>query len=256
MDEKVQKALIHDSPDWRLRNACPSCTYILKDEPKLQFNMLYMVDGNDSLKHIIRRETTRIADSNVPVLRDSSESTDRRRVGTKLYLTNEQVNQWSNEVLKDTFPTYVEDDTDQNPCSECWRNMRTELTAKMWGIFEETGLFLALCRHGFVLLLADMIRSGELYVCLLLFLCYLLIFAFRSKYPLVIVVKMLEVFGEDLALRYDIGRHSEKEERRTRTTICRRYSNNCSRKRFRRNTQQAQEYHEQAERSVRLGGKA
>jgi hypothetical protein len=40
--------------------------------------------------------------------------------------------------------------------------MKTELTAKMWGIFEETGLFLALCRHGFVLLLADMVQSGEL----------------------------------------------------------------------------------------------
>lgn len=39
--------------------------------------------------------------------------------------------------------------------------MKTEVTARMWGIFEETGLFLSLCRHGFVLLLADMVRSGE-----------------------------------------------------------------------------------------------
>jgi hypothetical protein len=125
VDEKVQKALIRDSPDWRLRNACPSCTYILKDEPKLQFNMLYMVDGNDSLKRIIRCETTGIADlsSNVPVLGDSSESTDGRRAGIGLYLTNEQVDQWSNEVLKDTFPAYVEDDTDQNMCAKRWRNM-------------------------------------------------------------------------------------------------------------------------------------
>jgi len=34
----------------------------------------------------------------------------------------------------------------------------------MWGIFEETGIFLSLCRHGFVLVAADMIRSGEQYV--------------------------------------------------------------------------------------------
>lgn len=40
--------------------------------------------------------------------------------------------------------------------------MSEELTAKMWGIFDETGVFLALCRHGFVLLVADMIKSGEL----------------------------------------------------------------------------------------------
>lgn len=100
----------------------------------------------------------------MPILGNSSELADKRRAGNGLYLTNEQVDEWSTEMLVAICPTYVEDDTDQNPCAERWRNMRTELTAKMWGIFEETGLFLALCRHGFVLLLADMIRSGELYV--------------------------------------------------------------------------------------------
>jgi hypothetical protein len=40
--------------------------------------------------------------------------------------------------------------------------MSKELTAKMWGIFDKTGVFLALCRHGFVLLVADMVRSREL----------------------------------------------------------------------------------------------
>ena len=38
--------------------------------------------------------------------------------------------------------------------------MINELTARMWGIFDETGIFLALCWHGFVLVVADMIRSG------------------------------------------------------------------------------------------------
>jgi Kyakuja-Dileera-Zisupton transposase len=42
--------------------------------------------------------------------------------------------------------------------------MINEITARMWGIFDETGIFLALCRHGFVLVVADMVRSGELYV--------------------------------------------------------------------------------------------
>lgn len=42
--------------------------------------------------------------------------------------------------------------------------MINEITAKMWGIFDETGIFLALCQHGFVLVVADMVRSGELYV--------------------------------------------------------------------------------------------
>lgn len=40
--------------------------------------------------------------------------------------------------------------------------MKDELTSRMWAIFEETGIFLALCRHGFSLVIADMVRSGEL----------------------------------------------------------------------------------------------
>jgi hypothetical protein len=40
--------------------------------------------------------------------------------------------------------------------------MSEEMTARMWGIFDETGIFLALCRHGFALIAADMVRSGEL----------------------------------------------------------------------------------------------
>ena len=171
VDKKVQQVLKCDSPDWHLQHICLPCTYILEDEPKLQFSMLYTVDGNDSLKCFIQWETTEIDDpnSNVPsgnvsILRDSSETTDTRRVGKGLYLSNEQVDQWSNEMLKATFPTYVDDDTNQNPCAKHWRNMWMEHTAKMWGIFEETGLFLALCWHGFVLLLVDIICSGELYV--------------------------------------------------------------------------------------------
>lgn len=48
--------------------------------------------------------------------------------------------------------------------------MINELTARMWGIFDETGIFLALCRHGFVLVVADMVQSGELSVLLFSFL--------------------------------------------------------------------------------------
>jgi hypothetical protein len=42
--------------------------------------------------------------------------------------------------------------------------MKDEITKKMWGIFDETGIFLALCRHGFCLVIADMVMSGELSV--------------------------------------------------------------------------------------------
>jgi hypothetical protein len=42
--------------------------------------------------------------------------------------------------------------------------MKDEIRKKMWGIFDETGIFLALCRHGFALVMADMVMSGELLV--------------------------------------------------------------------------------------------
>ena len=55
-----------------------------------------------------------------------------------------------------------QDDDDYNPCADRWKNMKEDITRKMWGIFDETGIFLALCRHGFSLVIADMVRSGEL----------------------------------------------------------------------------------------------
>lgn len=165
-NELTQEALGRHSEDWRLRNVCPLCTYVLEDEEKLKFSMLYTMDGNDSLKRLQRREAIPISpnDNNSlePVLGKSSELEDTREAGKGIYLTNEQVDKWSKETLTQLCPAYVEDETDDNPCAERWRNMKTELTAKMWGVFHETGLFLALCRHGFVLMLVDMIRSGEL----------------------------------------------------------------------------------------------
>ncbi|KAF9033503.1 hypothetical protein BDZ89DRAFT_896752, partial [Hymenopellis radicata] len=66
--------------------------------------------------------------------------------------------------------------------------MKADLVAKMWGIFEETGIFLALCRHGFVLVVADMIKSGEL-----------------AQYGLAVTAHLLKVLGGKLGCGYDIG---------------------------------------------------
>jgi hypothetical protein len=52
--------------------------------------------------------------------------------------------------------------------------MAKEASSKMWGIFDKSGIFLSLCRHGFVLLIADMVRSGELYVFIKVILYYAL----------------------------------------------------------------------------------
>jgi len=39
--------------------------------------------------------------------------------------------------------------------------MRDEKTRKMWGVFDESGIFMSACHHGFSLLIADMVQSGE-----------------------------------------------------------------------------------------------
>lgn len=39
--------------------------------------------------------------------------------------------------------------------------MVEEITNRMWGVFDETGVFIVFCRHGFALTITDMVRSGE-----------------------------------------------------------------------------------------------
>ena len=43
-----------------------------------------------------------------------------------------------------------------------WVNMINEITMRMQGIFDKTGVFLSLCWHSFVLVVVEMVQSGEL----------------------------------------------------------------------------------------------
>ncbi|KIK17789.1 hypothetical protein PISMIDRAFT_52478, partial [Pisolithus microcarpus 441] len=79
-------------------------------------------------------------------------------------------------------------DSDANPCAGRWKNMDDAKTRKVWGVYDETGIFLAVCRHGTCLLIADMVQSGE---------C--------AKYPLAVVSKLMTAFGDGLGGGYDIG---------------------------------------------------
>ncbi|KAJ7846839.1 hypothetical protein B0H14DRAFT_3086242 [Mycena olivaceomarginata] len=150
----VNSALGRNTPNWRLKHTCPACMYKLEGGDELIFSMLFNMDGNDSLKRVLKRLKT-----------DGWERVDR----------------W---VRSRGDPS--------NPCSGRWKNMINDVTSKMWGIFDETGIFLALCRHGFALVVADMVRSGEL-----------------SKYPLAVVEVLLDTFGLKLGGGYDIGCHFE-----------------------------------------------
>ena len=49
-------------------------------------------------------------------------------------------------------------------CVDRWRNAGPKERKKMLVFFQESGIFIASCRHRLVLLACDMIKSGELYV--------------------------------------------------------------------------------------------
>ncbi|KAJ7829012.1 hypothetical protein B0H14DRAFT_3088175 [Mycena olivaceomarginata] len=191
VDDRIKKVLGRDAPDWQLKNCCPACTYKLEGEMKMIFEMLVALDGNDSLKRILVKDKT--VDENGAAHGRGKERDDPRTAdaGRNYLMTREDVDKWSKEVLATLVQRPVRGArtrAEDTKCQERWKNMSEELTAKMWGIFDETGVFLALCRHSFVLLVADMVRSGEL-----------------AKYGLAITNQLLQAFGPDLGVGYDIG---------------------------------------------------
>ncbi|KAI6156950.1 hypothetical protein BKA82DRAFT_25914 [Pisolithus tinctorius] len=154
----IMEALSRTSDDWRLQHACPACTYELKDEPHLKFKILYAMDGNDSLKRIL----CRIAEDE-----DSHELPTTQKCSHSKYKQGRR--------------------GDENPCTSRWKNMDKQKMKQTWGVYDETGIFLAVCQHGMSLLIADMVQSGEL-----------------TKYPIAIVSRLMKVFGADLGGGYDI----------------------------------------------------
>ncbi|KAJ6461948.1 hypothetical protein C8R47DRAFT_1180494 [Mycena vitilis] len=192
VEGRVKAALGRDGEDWRLKNCCPACTYKLEGEAKLIFDMLAAMDGNDSLKRIWRLDGG-VNESGAGT-RGASERQDPRAktAGGDYFLDRERVDRWAKDRWKEwaasVNPLESPEPQDGSECKERWKNLSEKVTAKMWGIFDETGVFLALCRHGFVLLVADMVRSGEL-----------------GKYGLAIAQDLLAAFGGDIGLGYDIG---------------------------------------------------
>lgn len=105
----------------------------------------------------------------------------------------------------DPVDSIIRDNLVKN-CVNNWKSAKSEESKKMWAIFDECGVFASACRHGFILWLIDMIRSGELYVWLLVPMCVTDDVSYCSaKYPLAIVARVLETIGEGTCGAYDIG---------------------------------------------------
>ncbi|KAH7904735.1 hypothetical protein BJ138DRAFT_1106572 [Hygrophoropsis aurantiaca] len=189
VDGQIKAALHHDTPNWRLLNACPPCFYQLKDEPELDIAYLVTMDGNNSLKRW------------GSWLYGGTPRSDSRKPRSDYWLSPEAVDRFKDEVTsKPRIPNSNDvplddwedsDSTTDSPMFDCvkrWRNAGPEQRKKVFQVYDESGVFIAACRHRFVLVACDMIRSGEL-----------------AKYPLAVVNELLTVYGKDGGCAYDIG---------------------------------------------------
>ena len=169
VENLITEVLNHDQPDWYINHVCPACTYVLKNEETLTFKLLYAMDSNDSLKRVVRREVAEDAEANQPA--PSLElATGLRLPASGLYLSQSYVDRFKRQtevnqaiyVFSYLLSSYWQVVDGGNSCASCWKNMDNQKTSKAWGIYDETILFLAACRHGFTLVLVDMVQSGKL----------------------------------------------------------------------------------------------
>ncbi|KAJ3751717.1 hypothetical protein EV360DRAFT_56461 [Lentinula raphanica] len=199
LQKRVAEELGHTSPDYRVLNSCPACCYELEDEPPLEFSRMWVADGNNSLKRMAGVGGR--ANVDVKTFTDSD-----------YYLTSDFVNLYANEIRsrpsgqmneeegQDDSEQWEDEGSSGDPtdgardsstvkqCTENWKAAASDSQKRMWNVFDESGVFVSACRHGFVLWICDMVRSGEL-----------------AKYPLAMVGKALKTFGPKWVMGYDIG---------------------------------------------------
>jgi len=178
--------------DWRMLNSCPACQYKVEDEPPLVPAIEGNMDGGQSLRRVAMWE-------------DLEE--DPRVFNSSYLISEEEVDKFKHDVKprarrtkkmdNNELPTWAADreqagaadgDTEGTTCTDRWQAAMSDTLKRMWAIYRESGIFLAACRHGFIWMILDMIRSGEL-----------------AKYPLAIIDRLLKVYGKDLGIGYDIA---------------------------------------------------
>ncbi|KAH9939342.1 uncharacterized protein BXZ73DRAFT_43852 [Epithele typhae] len=206
VDAEIQQRLGRGDPNWRPRFGCPPCGYKLEGEAPLRFERMGSMDANNSLKRLLRKYRM---------------VGDRRHYKNTYYLGPPFVDQFANQVparQAQPKPTVdLRDDGDDvdaiepapepvpgpadtegdptdgeagapSPCATNWKAAAADEKKHMWGGFDETGIFASACRHGRILWVADMIRSGEL-----------------AKYGIAMVDKINTELPGNILLGYDIG---------------------------------------------------
>ena len=180
VQQELDVQLQHDKPNWRARNSCPCCQYEVCDihfysistdffklvgEPQLKYRKISIVDGNTSLRRVDRHESAskKLFKSDYFLSVDEVNEIEKqgasRQVGFSLACLHLPL--LTSDVKADGFDQSVQDSSTEH-CVRNWRAALPDNLKSMFSKFDETGIFVAVCRHGFILTCVDMIRSGEL----------------------------------------------------------------------------------------------
>lgn len=204
--DRVNVVLGRGEKDWRMLNSCPSCQYRLKEDLPLEIRMIVEMDGNDSLRRVERRGDSSLEplkegeEEDTPRLGPLKERPDHRVGGGSYFLSRHEVDVWDKDNWEDVPQVEQPHDHQKTPlemlwedgrCEERWNNMKERNTSRSVGRFYEWGWFILLCRHMFLLVACDMIRSGEQYVYFFLFTLTSTNRFIRSKYPLACLHKYM-----------------------------------------------------------------
>lgn len=144
----------------------------LEDEQPLKYKRELVVDGNNSLRRIARvgdraiSDTRTFTESDYILPRDFVDTFADEVKSKKTTAVEEEVEEA--EEVEGTGYDGPGDPSDGSPsvssCTDNWKAASADEKKRMWGVFDETGIFACACRHGLILWLADMVQSGELYV--------------------------------------------------------------------------------------------
>ncbi|KAG9023451.1 hypothetical protein FRB95_013070 [Tulasnella sp. JGI-2019a] len=188
VDSKVQLALLHNMPDWQLMHACLPCMYKLEEEDQLDYSLLFAIDSGSSLKWFAdsslvpsRKKTTRKKRKRGEDTRNDDDDADAE-MEMKGGLGPTAVDTLSIDATLLTLEGII------LGCMERWKANAPDEKKGMFSCYDESGIFISVCQHGHILVVADMVQSGEL-----------------AKYPLAILAKLQAIFPGSKLGAYDIG---------------------------------------------------
>jgi hypothetical protein len=124
-----------------------------------------MFDGNNTLSRFWVHEWEVLLVDGTTAPGASKELRDEHVVSGDYYMLCDDVNKWEKDGVLDVLKNFsldMEDGDDDIVFSDRWKNMKEDVTARSYGMYDETGFFPTLCRHGFIFKVVDMVKSREL----------------------------------------------------------------------------------------------